>query len=65
MSKINYKFLIDQIAAQRGKIHRLEQDIDQALDMVAQQAEEIDALKMELYEKRPILEKGIRPFQVV
>ena len=36
-------------------------DLDQAFDMVAQQAEEIDALKMELYEKRPILEKGIRP----
>lgn len=65
MNKINYKFLIDQIATQRGKIHCLENDIDHALTLLAQQAEEIDGLKMELYEQRPILEKGIRPFKLV
>ena len=65
MSKINYKFLIDQIAEQRAKIHNLEHELDQSFDIVAQQAEEIDALKMELYQERPIFKNGTRPFYVV
>ena len=65
MSKINYKFLIDQIAEQRAKIHNLENDLDEALSMLSEKAEEIEALKSELYKERPILRNGIRPFKTV
>lgn len=65
MRKINYKFLIDQIAEQRAKIHNLENDLDHALTLLAEKSEEIDALKMELYKKRPILRNGIKPFIVI
>ncbi len=65
MNKINYKFLIDQIAEQRARIHNLECEIDQALCMLSEKSEEIDALKMELYEQRPILKNGTRPFKVI